>query len=147
MCQASVFTNLSSKFDRFLHVRSQFDTNHRVNLSTPTFLPTYPRPLDRSLFEFVLCFLRQKIKKEFRIATVAIFRCDLYAAVSPQMSPPPPTKNCARLRTTSYDYPQLSTMVNFIVLSIKLVCMVLGISYSRVLAHRPTDCCSASRVQ
>ena len=32
----------------------------------------------------------------------------------------------------------------FIVLSIKLVFMVLGISYSRVLAQRPTGCCSAS---
>ena len=35
-----------------------------------------PRPLDRSLSAFVLCFLRQKIKKNFRIATVAMFRCD-----------------------------------------------------------------------
>ena len=60
-----------------------------------------PRPLDRSLF--VLCFLRQKLKKEFRIATVAIFKCDLYAAVFPQMSPQLPTKNCARLRTTKHN--------------------------------------------
>ena len=32
----SVLTNLSSKFDRFLPGRSQFDTNRRVNFSTPT---------------------------------------------------------------------------------------------------------------
>ena len=48
--------------------------------------------------------------------------------------PPPPTKN----------YAQLSTMVDFIVSSIKFVFMVLGVSYSRVIAQRPTGCCSAS---
>ena len=31
-----VCKNLSSKLDRFLPVRSQFDTNHRVHFSTPT---------------------------------------------------------------------------------------------------------------
>ena len=35
-------------------------------------------------------------------------------------------------------------MVDFIVLSIQLVFSVLGVSYSRVLAQRPTGCCSAS---
>ena len=49
-----------------------------------------------------LVFYEQN-QKEFRIATVAIFRCDLYAAVFPQMSPPPSTKNCARLRTTKHN--------------------------------------------
>ena len=98
-------------------------------------------------------FYDKKSKKN-RIATVAIFRCDLYAAVFPQMSLPPATKNCPRLRTTTHDYTrlrttthnyaQLSTMVDFIVLSIKLVFMVLGVSYSRVLAQPPTGCCSAS---
>ena len=80
-------------------------------------------------------------QKEFLVATVAIFRCDFYAAVFRQMSPPPPTK---KLRTTSHDYAQLSKMVDFIVLAIKLIFMVLGVSYSRVLAQRPTGCCSAS---
>ena len=46
---------------------------------------------------------------------------------------PPPTKNCARNRTSTHDYTQLGAMVDFIVLSIKLVFMVLGVSYSRVL--------------
>ena len=41
---------------------------------------------------------------------------------------------------TAHDYAQLSTMVDFIVLSIKLVFMVLGVSYSRVLAQRPMGC-------
>ena len=54
------------------------------------------------------------------------------------------THNCARHRTTTHDYAQLSTMVNFIVLSITFVFMALGVSYSRVLAQRPTGCCSAS---
>ena len=49
-----------------------------------------------------------------------------------------------RLLKTAHDYAQLSTMVDFIVLSIKLVFMVLGISYSRVLAQRPTGCCSTT---
>ena len=49
-----------------------------------------------------------------------------------------------RLLKTAHDYAQLSTMVDFIVLSIKLVFMVLGVSYSRVFAQRPTGCCSAT---
>ena len=62
-----------------------------------------------------------------------MFTSDLNAGVVAQVSPPP--HDLERLRTT---------MVNFIVLSIKLVFMVLGVSYSRVLAQRPTGCCSAS---
>ena len=61
-----------------------------------------------------------------------------------RLAQPPPTKNYTQLRATSHDYAQLSTVVAFIVLSIKLVFMVLGVSYSRVLAQRPTGCCSAS---
>ena len=61
-------------------------------------------------------------QKEFRIATsVAMFTSDLNAGVVPQMSPPP--HDLERLRTT---------MVDLIVLSLKLVFMVLGVSYSRV---------------
>ena len=41
--------------------------------------------------------------------------------------------NCAQLRTTTHNYAQLRTMVDFIVSSIKLVFMILGISFSRVL--------------
>ena len=62
-----------------------------------------------------------------------MFTSDLNAGVVPQMSPPP--HDLERLRTT---------MVDFIVVSIQLVFMVLGVSYSRVLAQRPTGCCSAS---
>ena len=53
-----------------------------------------------------------------------MFTSDLNAGVVPQMSPPP--HDLERLRTT---------MVDFIVLSIKLVFMALGVSYSRVLAQ------------
>ena len=62
-------------------------------LQVPTFGP----------LAFCVCplFFTTTNQKEFRIATVAIFRCDLYAAAFPQMSPPPPTKNCARHHTTT----------------------------------------------
>ena len=78
-------------------------------------------------------FISRLNQKEFRIATFAMFMSDLNAGVVPQMSPPP--HDLERLRTT---------MVDFILLSIQLVFMVLGVSYSRVLAQRPTGCCSAS---
>ena len=79
----SVFTNLSSQFDRLLPARSQFDTNHRVNLSTPKSCQsaTFVRPL----FAFVLCFLRHKIIKKTKcdesvsigvIDQVRIANCD-----------------------------------------------------------------------
>ena len=116
-------TNLvTPMFSSFGANLSQFDTNHRVNLSTPT----YCQSATCGPLAVCVCplFFTTKNKKEFRIAIVAIYRCDLYAAGFPQMSPPPTTKkNCARLRTTIYA--QLSKMVDFIVLSIKLVFMVL----------------------
>ena len=62
-----------------------------------------------------------------------MFTSDLNAGAVPQMSPPP--HDLERLRTT---------LVEFIVISIKLVFMILGVSYSRVLAQRPTGRCSAS---
>ena len=40
--------------------------------------------------------------KEFLIATVAMFTCDLYAGVVPQMSPPP--HDLDRLHTTMVDF-------------------------------------------
>ena len=92
-----------------------------------------PQHLDRSLLALCSLFVTILNQNEFRIATVAMFTSDLNAGVVPQMSPPP--HNLERLRTT---------MVDVIVLSITLVFMVLGVSYSRVLAQRPTGCCSAS---
>ena len=41
-------------------------------------------------------------QKEFCIATVAMFTCDLYAEFVPQMSPPP--HDLERLRTTMVDF-------------------------------------------
>ena len=57
--RSPVRKNLSSKFDEFLPVRSQFDSDHRIHFSTPTSCQsaTFVRPL----FAFVLCFLREKI--------------------------------------------------------------------------------------
>ena len=85
--------------------RSQFHTNHRVNFSTPT----YCLSATFGQLAFCVCPLvfMTKNKKEFRIATVAMFTCDVYAAVFPHMSPPPPTKTAhdlARLRTTGRLY-------------------------------------------
>ena len=47
-------------------------------------------------------FYDKKSKRNFASPQLR-FLCDLYAAVFPQMSPPPPTKNCARLRTTKHN--------------------------------------------
>ena len=51
---------------------------------------------------FILCFFTILNQKEFRMATVAMFTCDLYAGVVPQMSPPP--FDLERLRTTMVDF-------------------------------------------
>ena len=51
---------------------------------------------------FKLCFFTKLNQKEFRIATVAMFTCDLYMGVFPQMSPPP--HELERLRTTMVDF-------------------------------------------
>ena len=48
---------------------------------------------------FVFTILNQI---EFRIATVAMFTCDLYAGVVPQMSPPP--HDLERLRTSMVEF-------------------------------------------
>ena len=60
-----------------------------------------------------------------QFATDAIFRCDLYASCR--------HRHLLKLHTTEHNGAQLRTMVDFIVVSIKLVFMVLGVSYSRVL--------------
>ena len=49
---------------------------------------------------FILCFFTILNQKEFRIATVPMFTCDLYAGVVPQMSP----HDLERLRTTMVDF-------------------------------------------
>ena len=65
--RSSVRKNLSSQFDRFLAGRSNLDTNHGVNFSTPTSCQsaTFVRPL----FAFVLCCLRQKKSSKTTNAT------------------------------------------------------------------------------
>ena len=125
------YANESSRLDVNLPARSQLYSDHRVNLSTYR----YCESATFGPLAFCVCSFTILKQKQFRIATVAIVTSDLNAGVVPQMSPPP--HDLERLRTT---------MVDFIVLSIKLVFMVLGVSYSRVLAQRPTGCCSASSV-
>ena len=79
----------------------------------------------RDLCAFVLCFLQQKIATFCYVVFWLIARW-----------------RHRRLLKTAHNYAQLRTMVDFIVLSIKLVFMVLGVSYSR----GPTGCCSASLI-
>ena len=69
-------------------------------------------------------------QKEFRIATVAMFTCELYAGVVPQMSPPPHDRE--RLRTT---------MVDFIVYLIGDAASCRGLCTGRVFhpAQRPVE--------
>ena len=116
------YANESSRLDGNLPERSQFYSDHRVNLSTYR----YCQSATFGPLAFCVCSLFFTIlnQTEFRIATVAMFTSDLNAGVVPQMSPPPHDRE--RLRTT---------MVDCIVLSIKLVFMVLGISYSRVASQ------------
>ena len=78
-----------------------------------------------------LSFVFYDIKsKEFRMATVAMFTCDLYAGVVPQMSPPP--HDLERLRTT---------MVDFIVILIGDAASCRGLCTGRVFhpAQRPVE--------
>ena len=56
------FTNLSSKFDENLPGRSQFDSDHRVNFSTPTSCQS--ASFVRPLFTFVFCFYDKKSSKK-----------------------------------------------------------------------------------
>ena len=137
--------NLSSTFDRFFALRSQLDTKHRVDFYAPTYCQsaTFVRPL----FAFEIFFFTTNNQKKYPISPQMRF---LAAIVSLQLSyrcrHRRLLKNCARLRRTTHDYAQLSTMVDLLKsLSIQLVVMVVGVSYSRVvLARRPTGCCSAS---
>ena len=126
------YANESPRLDENLPGRSQFYSDHRVIFSTYRY--RYCQSATFGPLAFCVCSLCFTIlnQKEYRIATVAMFTSDLNAGVVPQMSSPP--HDLERLRTT---------MVDFIVLSIKLVFMVLGVSNSRVLAQRPTGCCSA----
>ena len=117
----------------FYPLRSQFDTNHRINFSTPT----YCQSATFGPLAFCVCpFFTTKIIINFATFCYVVFTLIARWRHRHLLK--------TRVRTTSHDYAQLSTMVDFIVLSIKLVFMVLGVSYSRVLAQRPTGCCSAS---
>ena len=64
---------LSSKFDKFLAVRSQFDSDHGVDFSAPRFCQssTFVRPL--FVFYCPLFFMEKKNNVHFR-------RRDVYAA-------------------------------------------------------------------
>ena len=55
----------------------------------------------RNIISNIIMLLNINATRAF-IATVAMFTCDLYAGVVPQMSPPP--HDLERLRTTMVDF-------------------------------------------
>ena len=112
------YANESSRLDENLPLRSQFYSDHRLNFSTYT------------------CRYCQSVFFDIKSKRISNrHSCDVYIR-SECGSCPADVATAARPRT--------ATMVDLIVLSIKLVFMVLDVSYSRVLAQRPTGCCSAS---
>ena len=86
----------------------------------------HPRPLDRFCALYCSVFFMEKKLTMSQFTTDAIFRCDLYARCRHRRLLKT-THNCAQLNTTTHNYAQL----------IKLVFMVLGVSYSRVLLTEP----------
>ena len=68
-------------------------------------------------------------QKEFCIATVAMFTCDLYAEVVPQMSPPP--HDLERLRTTMVDFIVIFNPLGAAVDS--LFCLICNIHFDGIV--------------
>ena len=62
---------LSSKFDEFLAVRSQFDSDHGVDFFAPTCCQS--ATFVRTLFAFYCPFFSEKKKKKWHFATDAMF--------------------------------------------------------------------------
>ena len=101
---------------------------------SPRALPILQRSPRKFFYAYIYCQSATFGPLAFCVYSLffTMFTSDLNAGIVPQMSSPP--HDLERLRTTTVD---------FIVLSIKLVFMVLGVSYSRVLAQRPMGCWSA----
>ena len=96
------YANESSRLDENLPARSQFYSDHRVNLSTYRYCQSAtfgPLAFLRLFFEF-LTTLNQK---EFRIATsVAMFTSDLNAGVA----------TAARPRAATHDHGRFYSFIN-----------------------------------
>ena len=137
-CTRKSLLNIGPISNRTVSIRLQSSRN----CSTPTYCQsTTFGPL---AFCVCPCFLRQKIKKDFASPQLRFLDAIFMRQVSGRCRHHRLLKTAhdfARLRTTTHNYAQWSI---FIVLSIKLIFMVLGISHSRVLAQRLTGCCSAS---
>ena len=99
------YANESSRLDENLPERSQFYSDHRVNLSTYR----YCQSATFGPLAFCVCSLFFTIlnQKEFRIATVAMFTSDLNAGVVPQMSPLPHD-----LERPTHDYGRFYSFIN-----------------------------------
>ena len=124
------YSKESSRFDDNLPGRSQLYCKHRVNLSTYR----YCQAATFGPLAFCVCSLFFYDIKSKRISNR--HSCDVYIR-SECGSCLADVATATRPRTT---------MVDFIDVSIQLVFMVLGVSYSRVLAQQPTGCCSASMI-
>ena len=102
----SVFTNLSSKFDRFLTVQCKFDTNHRVNFSTPTCR------ISATFGPLAVCvcplFFTAKKKKKFASPQLrfldAIFMWQFSRRCRHRRLLKKTAHDIARLRTTTHNY-------------------------------------------
>ena len=99
------YANESSRLDEHLPARSQFYSDHRVNLSTYRYCQSATfGPLPFCVCSLFFTILNQK---EFRIATVAMFTSDLNAGVVPS-----DVATAARPRTATHDYGQFYSCIN-----------------------------------
>ena len=120
-------------------LRSQFYSDHCVNFSTYR----YCQSATFGPLAFCVCSLFFYDIKSKRILNR--HSCDVYIR-SECGSCPADVATAARPRTATHDYGRFYSFINKIVtlILINITHMVLGVSYSRVLAQRPTGCCSAS---
>ena len=99
----AVGKKLSAKIDEFLAVRRN-STAIMASICMRLHVAN-PRPLDRSLFAFVLCFIRQQIKKNFASPQLRF----LDAIFMRQFSRRCRHRRLLKLRTISHDYARLRT--------------------------------------
>ena len=117
------YANESSRLEENLPARSQFYSNRRVHFCTYR----YCQSATFGPLAFCVCSLFCTILNKKRISNHHI-SCDVYIRSE--------CGSCPDVATATHDLEYSSTtMVGFIVLSITFVFMVLGVSYSRVLAQ------------
>ena len=120
------YANEYSRLDEHLPLRSQLYSDHSVNFLRIDIA----RPL-----AFCVCSLFVYDNKSKIISNR--HSCDVYIR-SECGSCPADVATAARHRTATHDYVRFYSVINK---TITLVFMVLGVSYSRVLAQRPKGYC------